>query len=128
MAFKFRGWVANLLERLEPEPRPTIRLKTVATPSPYRAISVRAGPESCQAAKQFGSKRFLADRAPRLPLPECNFGTCNCTYIHHADRRSGLDRRRKLGQGPAAGDVERRINHGRRSTDAVGFNDPTLVR
>lgn len=129
MEFKFRGWVSGLLERLEPRPQPQIRLKRVdEAPSPYRAVSIRAGATSCQAAKAFGKKRFLANRVPRFPLPECTCESCDCTYVHHADRRSGVDRRRQLGDAPASGVVERRISHGRRSTDAVGFNDPTVVR
>jgi hypothetical protein len=128
MEFKFRGWVSALLERLEPKPQVQIRLKRVEPLTPYRAVSVRAGPESCQAAKQFGKKRFLSSRAPRIPLPECTCATCTCSYIHHDDRRTGIDRRQMLGKAPVDGIVERRINLGRRSTDAVGFNDPGIIR
>lgn len=87
----------------------------------FRAVSVRPGDESCEAARQLGQLRYLCAEAPRLPLPECNAATCNCGYWHHSDRRSGLDRRaaqdwtreRELGV------VNRRSSHGRRSTDAV---------
>ena len=128
MEFKFRGWVSGLLDRLEPKPQTRIRLKHVEPLTPYRAVSVRAGYVSCEAAKQFGNKRFLANKAPRLPLPECTCETCNCSYVHHADRRRGFDRRKELGEAPVAGTLERRISPGRRSTDAKGFNDPTVVR
>lgn len=128
MEFRFRGWVSGLLERLEPKPQPTIRLKRVEPLTPFRAVSVRAGYISCEAAKQFGSKRFLADKAPRLPLPECNCETCNCSYVHYPDRRRGFDRRKELGKAPVAATLERRFRPGRRATDAAGFNDPGVVR
>jgi hypothetical protein len=130
MEFNFRGWVSGLLERREPKPYTQIKLKHVGAPqpSPYRAVSVRPGPVSCQAAKQFGNLRFFLRKAPRLPLPECNCESCNCSYVHHADRRRGYDRRETLESSPAAAIVERRLRSGRRSTEAKGFNDPLATR
>lgn len=88
----------------------------------FRAVGIRPADESCEAARQFGNMRFLCAKAPRLPLPECTAATCNCRYVHFSDRRTGLDRRatydwtreRELGV------VNRRLSHGRRSTDAIG--------
>jgi hypothetical protein len=87
----------------------------------FRAVGIRPGEDSCEAARQFGKLRFLGAKAPRLPVPECNAASCNCRYVHYADRRSGKDRRsvydwtreRQLGV------VNRRAAHGRRSTDAI---------
>ena len=124
MAIKFSGWISDVLERFDSKPEPDRRLKRVEPPSPYRAVSVRAGLVSCEAAKQLGSRRFLTNSAPRFPLPECTCETCNCSYVHHADRRNGIDRRKALGKAPVAGFSERRITRGRRATDAAGFNDP----
>jgi len=130
MGFSFRGWVSGLLERLEPKPYTQIKLKRVGAlqPSQYRAVSVRPGPVSCQAAKQFGNLRFFLHKAPRFPLPECNCESCTCSYVHHADRRRGYDRRERLENSPATAIVERRIGPGRRSTDAKGFNDPLATQ
>ena len=97
-------------------PRPESRADTR-----FRAVSVRPGDDSCEAARQLGQLRFLCAKAPRLPLPECDAAACNCRYVHYSDRRSGLDRRatydwtreRELGV------VNRRSGRGRRSTDAV---------
>ena len=60
----------------------------------FRAVSIRPGDGSCEAARQFGNMRFLCTKAPRLPVPECTAAVCNCRYVHYSDRRSGLDRRR----------------------------------
>jgi hypothetical protein len=87
----------------------------------FRAVSIRPGENSCEAARQFGRMRFLCAKAPRLPVPECTAATCTCRYVHFADRRSGQDRRatydwtreRELGV------VNRRSGRGRRATDAV---------
>ncbi len=88
--------------------------------SKYHAVSVRPGNPSCQAAVQLGRLRFLSRDAPKLPLPECTAQTCTCRYAHYADRRSGLDRRRTFENVVRGGMIDRRLNHGRRSTDAIG--------
>jgi hypothetical protein len=89
--------------------------------SRFRAVSVRPGEDSCEAAQQFGQMRFLCAKAPRLPLPGCSAAVCNCRYVHFADRRSGLDRRASYDwtRERELGVVNRRSGHGRRSTDAV---------
>jgi hypothetical protein len=103
-----------------------------ATPAPgkpaagadtrFRAVSIRPGEHSCEAARQFGNMRFLCAKAPRLPVQECDAANCNCRYVHFADRRTGKDRRatydwtreRNLDV------VNRRSARGRRATDAIG--------
>jgi hypothetical protein len=87
----------------------------------FRAVGIRPGDGSCEAARQFGNMRFLCAKAPRLPVPECTAATCECRYVHYSDRRSGQDRRatydwtreRELGV------INRRLSHGRRATDAI---------
>lgn len=86
----------------------------------YRAVSIRPGEGSCEAARQFGKMRFLCAKAPRLPLPECAAAACNCRYLHYADRRTGRDRRRSYDwtRERELGMVNRRAGQGRRATDA----------
>lgn len=64
---------------------------------PYHAVSVLAGFPCCAAARELEGERFLADRAPLLPLPGCDQRTCECAYQHHADRREGPRRDEELG-------------------------------
>ena len=87
----------------------------------FRAVSVRPGEDSCEAARQFGKMRFLCAKAPGLPLPECTAAACNCRYVHHADRRSGTDRRRVYDwvRERELDVVNRRSGRGRRAMDAV---------
>ncbi len=87
----------------------------------FRAVSIRPGEGCCEAARQFGRMRFLCAKAPRLPLPECTAATCQCRYVHYADRRSGQDRRRTYDwtRERELGVVNRRSNNGRRATDAI---------
>lgn len=87
----------------------------------FRAVSIRPGDDSCEAARQFGNLRFLCAKAPRLPLPECTAAACNCRFVHYSDRRSGQDRRRTYDwtRERDLDVVNRRSSRGRRSTDAV---------
>ena len=87
----------------------------------FRAVSIRPGDDSCEAARQFGNMRFLCAKAPRLPVPECTAAVCNCRYVHFSDRRSGQDRRRTYDwtRERDLGVVNRRSSGGRRSTDSV---------
>ena len=92
-----------------------------ADDSRFRAVSIRPGDGSCEAARQFGNMRFLCAKAPRLPVPECTAAACNCRYVHYSDRRSGQDRRRTYDwtRERDLDVVNRRSGRGRRSTDAV---------
>jgi hypothetical protein len=88
----------------------------------FRAVAIRPGDGSCEAARQFGNMRFLCAKAPRLPVPECTAATCECRYVHYSDRRSGQDRRARYDwtRERELGVVNRRLSHGRRATDAIG--------
>jgi hypothetical protein len=69
--------------------------------NPFHAVSINPGPRCCQAAKALTGVRFLSAQAPRLPLPQCEAGTCECKYLHHEDRRA--DDRRAVDGGPSRG-------------------------
>jgi len=59
----------------------------------YHAVSVCMGTNPCKAVLTICHKRFLSAEAPGFPLPECDRSECSCCYEHHADRRTGRDRR-----------------------------------
>ena len=88
----------------------------------FRAVGIRPGDDSCEAARQFGQMRFLCAKAPRLPVPECDAATCSCRYVPYSDRRTGQDRRRTYDwqRERDLDRVNRRSGRGRRATDAVG--------
>jgi hypothetical protein len=101
----------SALPRVSPGPRRS---------TPWHAVSVMAGPSSCEAARARPTARYLSRDAPRLPLPDCmSPASCSCSYKHYVDRRgqprrkddlSGL--RRNLHSG-----TERRRVRGRREDD-----------
>lgn len=63
--------------------------------NPFAAVSVRpGGDDPCKAVLDTHHIRYLAVRAPQLPLPGCDRGkSCGCRYVRHADRRAPGDRR-----------------------------------
>ena len=86
----------------------------------WHAVSVLTTPASCPMARALGTTRFLAQEAPRLPMPDCRGGdSCPCGYKHHADRRGQARRAEELTglRRPHPGTDERRQQRGRRSTD-----------
>lgn len=86
---------------------------------PYRGVSIRFSSDACDAVKRLTDRRFLAREVPPLPLPECRARQCRCRYIHHADRRSGEDRRSGLEPPFVMTQPNRRAGAGRRSSDKV---------
>ena len=76
-------------EDARPEPVKRISSKT----SRYHAVSIVFDKYACPAAKELAGRRFLSTDAPALPLSNCSSMQCNCVFKHHADRRSGKDRR-----------------------------------
>ena len=88
---------------------------TVATE--FHAVSIKRGPDACDAVKAIHDARFLSREAPRLPLPDCMSGHCRCTYEHFHDRRDGGRRDSEIGLPSATPSVNRRRNRGRRTTD-----------
>lgn len=79
------------------ERRPTVTSQEqTTTTTRFHAVSIQAVNNACEAAKSLEGKRFLSSAAPRLPLPECDAFECKCRFVHHADRRSGVDRRGRV--------------------------------
>ena len=119
MGFDVLDWLSRKLASTS-DVQPRFNPQTRASESRYHAVSIRAGDPCCEAARQFGSMRMLSVKAPALPLPGCNVATCTCRYSHYSDRRSGTDRRAvyDLDRERDTDFVNRRLNHGRRSTDA----------
>jgi hypothetical protein len=87
----------------------------------YHCVEIVGETGCCDAAKALAGQRLLSDRAPLVPLADCDRpGDCNCIYRHHADRRAGPRRQataadwsgRRVWQG-----IERRIGRGRRESD-----------
>lgn len=120
MGFSVSSWLSRKLS-IGGAPESTGHGHARQSAEPYHAVSIKPGEECCEAARQFGQKRFLAARAPRLPLPECAVAACECRYSHYSDRRSGNDRRAVYSweQERDLGVINRRLNHGRRATDPI---------
>ncbi|MEZ5502272.1 MAG: hypothetical protein R3E50_06295 [Halioglobus sp.] len=93
--------------------------------NPFRAASISPAENACAAVMALGEKRFLVatGEVPTLPLPNCDAPKCDCTYVHHEDRRDNSELRR----GPVSlrttlhshnEGTERRANkRGRRASD-----------
>jgi hypothetical protein len=98
----------------------------------YHSVAIRYyGNAACPAVKQFAiqptlstqappfleTRRFLSSEAPLLPLAGCTEKTCQCRYVHYADRRE-RDRRHPydpfLASAPAFAGRERRSGTPRR--------------
>ena len=88
--------------------------------NPWHAVGIVPSLESCAAAHSASNVRYLSQEAPVLPLAGCTAGKCTCRYRHFQDRR-GSPRRDSDIIGPRMGwpGRERRVAHGRRSTDGV---------
>ena len=128
MGFDVLDWLSRKLSpRSDTQPRYGPQRR--AGESRYHAVSIRPGDPCCEAARQFGNMRILSAKAPALPLPGCNVVACTCRYAHFSDRRSGTDRRAvyDLDHERNLEFVNRRLNHGRRSTDARVWNGTSPV-
>lgn len=104
--------------------------KTAQTPakqskprsSRYDAVEIQFSGEACGAAQDVTGRRYLCDRAPLLPLNDCDQPeSCACRYARYSDRRD-RPRRKSEGALPAehsagAHSEERRHDQGRRSEE-----------
>lgn len=99
--------------RLSGRPVPSHRVV-----NPYHAVSIAKGPGGCKEVAELKGRRFLASKAPMVPLPACDAASCSCRYIHFDDRRTD-ENRRVLTQDLRGnhGTRERRLGPGRRATD-----------
>lgn len=86
----------------------------------WRAVKIAPGLLCCDAVGKLAGQVFLSTESPLLPLEGCSEDDCRCKYVHLEDRRSGGDRRIKLGELGAflpISQAERRQVGGRRATD-----------
>ena len=105
---------------------PVRRLGPETTQQKFHAVSIQIAEGVCSAAKEIHGERFLAAAAPRLPLPGCDAAECKCRFIHHADRRSGIERRGHyvpsgIAGTPAYAGKERRYRGDRRGNEPQNF-------
>lgn len=92
---------------------------TTSDQGKYHAVAIKYSENACDAAKAMTGRRFLANAAPRLPLPECNLLECRCHFAHYDDRRAKSDRRSPFARttasdGTGSYDKERRERTDRR--------------
>ena len=87
----------------------------------YEAVSIHSYKGGCTDAEQLAGQRFLLSEAPVLPLESCASEKCHCIYMHHIDRRGGIDRRVIHESEEAFLSTpeyqNRRISRGRRASD-----------
>ena len=107
-------------ETTEEEAKPSSERPGISTA--YHAVSIKLAGNACTAAKEMSGRRFLANAAPRLPLPGCDVLECKCRFSHHSDRRSRKDRRSPFssgigGSGTGAYETEKREGRDRRRSD-----------
>jgi hypothetical protein len=86
----------------------------------WRSVKIRPGLIACDHVADLTGQIFLSREAPSLPLETCTEEDCRCHYIFLNDRRTGTDRRIKMGKldefMPNIG-ISRRSLAGRRATD-----------
>ena len=110
-----RGRAANrpVMRRRSPPEAP-------GTSNPYHAVSIVPCLDACQAVRRIQGERFLSAEAPSLPVAGCDQPNCQCHYLHHDDRRTGLDRRNTFAKFSGfmhrSGAKERRRENDRRSS------------
>lgn len=90
----------------------------------YLAVEVVPDPAGCcSSVKVIAGQRLLVDRAPPLPLADCDRGSCQCRYRQYDDRRTDMRRDSDVGIRSMAdlyNDSGRSENEpGRRAKDVV---------
>lgn len=88
----------------------------------YRGVEVIPHSSGhCAAVEEIAGYRILADEAPPLPLPACDYDQCKCRYAQYRDRRMDLRRDADVGIGGVASmlhvDSGRSDAPGRRADD-----------
>ncbi len=114
-------WLVVRIRRNKAETNRPPRPRPLDETTVYHAVSIKYSSNACDAAKEMTGRRFLSSAAPRLPLPDCDSLECRCQFSHHADRRTGKDRRSPFNPGavpPGTGkyQVERRQQMDRRNS------------
>jgi hypothetical protein len=88
-----------------------------ATIPAFNAAAIVPEEHACAAALAAAEQRYLAQEAPRIPLPECTRPLeCHCRLARLNDRRK-TDRRDALSFSRWYSGIERRRSPGRRSSD-----------
>jgi len=82
------------------------------TASSYHAVTIRYHKDACLAVRELDGKKFLSNKAPRLPVQGCTMQNCGCKYVHYDDRRTE-GRRAALGAYKFSG-VQQRARPDRR--------------
>lgn len=93
--------------------------RSAARVNAYQAVEIVPCLKACEAAREITGTRFLARRAPVLPLGICDRkGDCTCRFRKHEDRRVGPQRNPYASELVRAypGQDRRRVR-GRRQTD-----------
>lgn len=76
---------------------------------PYACVSILFEDTACAGVRAVAGVRFLRNRAPLLPLDDCDCVVCTCRYRHFPDRRHH-DRRDVYPRSKDIETAERRIN------------------
>lgn len=82
------------------KPRPRSTTGKRAAPSSlsrFQGVAIAPCLGACKAAEAMRDQRFLARKAPQLPLKGCDASKCSCSYRKYRDRRHAEDRRFSLG-------------------------------
>jgi hypothetical protein len=119
-------WIVRLRQGAKAESATTPARASI-TNSAFHAVSIKYSSSACKAASELAGRRFLATAAPKLPLAGCDLLECNCSFIHHKDRRLSKDRRSPFGPsgfGGGTGNYEREMRGGkdRRSSNHENFS------
>jgi len=110
--------LADLIRRLR-RPPPGVRPESPAstTSLAFNAAAVVPDEQACAASLAAAGQRYLAQEAPRIPLPECTRPLqCHCRLARLNDRRK-TDRRDALSFSRWYSGIERRRGPGRRTSD-----------
>lgn len=72
------------------KPAATVAAKPVPRFDAVEVVPAAYG--ACAAVREIAGQRFLGNRVPKLPLPDCDRSKCECSYRRHKDRRAGQRR------------------------------------
>jgi hypothetical protein len=112
--------LSDLIRRLRKAPPPAARPEASAATtasSAFYAVALVPEEHACAAALAASDQRYLAQEAPRIPLPECTKPLqCQCRIARFNDRRK-TDRRDALSFSRWYSGIERRRGPGRRTSD-----------
>ncbi|MEO8466756.1 MAG: hypothetical protein ABI640_15575 [Gammaproteobacteria bacterium] len=93
-----------------------VPLRTARAAERFAAVEIRRGSGACREARALDGQRFLANKAPALPLAGCANVRCECSFQKLSDRRT--ENRRWGGIGAAMfNKAQRRKRAGRRDED-----------